>query len=88
MDETAISVDMPDNNTIEQRVAKTLPVKSTGHEKMRATVCFSACANGRQLKPLNEFKGEICPQKLRGIPIEVIEMSSNAGFIRKQQEFG
>ena len=40
MGETPIWTDMPSKTTVDQRGLKTVPIKSTGHEKQRMTVCM------------------------------------------------
>uniref|UniRef100_A0A183BK65 HTH CENPB-type domain-containing protein n=1 Tax=Globodera pallida TaxID=36090 RepID=A0A183BK65_GLOPA len=51
MDETAVWFDCPDNRCIETKGAKEVMVVTTGHEKMRITVCLTARSDGRKLMP-------------------------------------
>ena len=55
MDETACWLDMPSNTTVD---ARSVPLKTTGHEKDNFTVILSALANGKKLKPYIVFKGK------------------------------
>lgn len=45
MDETAVWNDMISNTTVEKRVAHSVNLKSTGHEKSKITVCLTATAD-------------------------------------------
>uniref|UniRef100_A0A915NI48 HTH CENPB-type domain-containing protein n=1 Tax=Meloidogyne floridensis TaxID=298350 RepID=A0A915NI48_9BILA len=54
MDETAVWFDDPGGRCIESRGAKDVAVVTTGHEKMRITVCLSARSDGKKLTP---YKG-------------------------------
>uniref|UniRef100_A0A915MZS3 HTH CENPB-type domain-containing protein n=1 Tax=Meloidogyne javanica TaxID=6303 RepID=A0A915MZS3_MELJA len=72
MDETAVWFDDPGGRCIESRGAKEVTVVTTGHEKMRITVCLSARSDGKKLTPyvlvknkrpipriVQEFKGKL-----------------------------
>ena len=43
--------------TVNAKGAKTNSMKSTGPEKVHVTVCLTAAADGRKLKPMIVFKG-------------------------------
>ena len=58
MDETACYMDMPSDTTIDVRGAKSVSLKTTGHEKNHFTVILSARADGKKLKPFIVFKGK------------------------------
>uniref|UniRef100_A0A1X7TW17 DDE-1 domain-containing protein n=1 Tax=Amphimedon queenslandica TaxID=400682 RepID=A0A1X7TW17_AMPQE len=58
MDETACWFDMPGDTTIHHTGARSVPVKSTGHEKDHYTVVLTAKADGTKLKPFVVFKGQ------------------------------
>ena len=77
MDETAIWADMPGGRTVENKGTKTVPVLTTGHEKVRITVCLAAMASGRKLPPLIVFKGKRMPDELKKVSGAVIGMSEN-----------
>ena len=51
MDETAVWLDMPGENTVDIVGVKSAPLRTTGHEKNRITVCLAAKASGRKLQP-------------------------------------
>ena len=58
MDETACWFDMPSDTTVHQTGARSVVLKSTGHQKDHFTVLLSAKANGAKLKPFVVFKGK------------------------------
>ena len=71
MDETPVWSDMVSNTTIDVTGVKTVTLKTTGHEKCRVSVCFSAKADGTKLKPMIVFKGakrevDILAKEFRG----------------------
>ena len=45
MDEIPISADMPSETTVTQKGVTTVPIRTTGHEKNRLTVCLAAKAD-------------------------------------------
>ena len=57
MDETAVWADMVAETTVEKTGKKEIALKTTGHEKVRVTVCLAAQANGKKLKPFILFGG-------------------------------
>ena len=57
-DETPVWKDMVANTTVEKTGSKEVPVKSTGHDKVRVSVCLTKEANGTRLKPFIVFKGD------------------------------
>ena len=57
MDETAVWHDMLSNTTVTNKGAKSVVLKTTGHEKSRVTVVLAAQANGGKLKPYIVFPG-------------------------------
>ena len=50
IDKTAVWADMVSNTTVNDKGAKTINMKSTGHDKVRVTVCLTAASNGNKLK--------------------------------------
>ena len=52
MDEIAISVDMPENNSIDTKGVKIVPILTTRQEKNCVIVYLGAFANGHKLKLL------------------------------------
>ena len=58
MDETPIWLDMAADSTVDFVGNKSVPIKTTGHEKSRVTVVLAAKANGSKLPPFIIFKGK------------------------------
>ena len=56
MDETAVWADMVSDTNVNAKGAKTITMKSTGHEKIRVKVCLTAAADDRKLKPMIVFQ--------------------------------
>ena len=57
MDEAAFSADMTLGTTVQQAGAQTVSLKTTGHEKMRVSVCLAAKADESKMKPMIVFGG-------------------------------
>ena len=57
MDETAVWSDMVAETTVDKTGRKYIPLKSTGHEKVKVSVCLTAKADGTRLKPFIVFGG-------------------------------
>ena len=57
MDETPVWSDMVSNTTVEKTGSQEVNMKSTGHDKVRVSVCLAGKADGTRLKPLIVFKG-------------------------------
>ena len=64
MDETPLAFDMPSPVTLEKRGAKTVSIRTTGHEKACFTVILGCLADGTKLPP-------VCIFKLKNVPREV-----------------
>ena len=58
MDETACWFDMPSDTTVAVTESRSVPVKTTGHEKEHFTVILTARADGKKMKPFIAFKGK------------------------------
>jgi len=56
-DEVPMYIDMPYSKTIERKGAKSVVVRTTGHEKSHFTLVFSCAADGTLAPPLAIFKG-------------------------------
>ena len=52
MDEVPLMFDVPSNKTVDVKGAKTVMIKTSGHEKTRYTVVLVCCADGTKLSPL------------------------------------
>jgi hypothetical protein len=57
MDETAVWFDMVGSSTVDFKGAKSIALKTTGHEKARLSVILAAKADGSKLKPYIVVKG-------------------------------
>ena len=57
MNETAVWADMVSSTTVDVTGKKEICLKTTGHEKVRISVCLSAKADGTKLKPFIVFGG-------------------------------
>ena len=56
MDETPVWNDMVSNTTVDKQGAKSVCLKTTGHEKCMISLCLTAKADGTKLKPLIVFR--------------------------------
>lgn len=63
MDETLVWDDMVSNTTVDRVGASSINLKTTGHEKVMVTVCLSAQADGKKLKPFIVFRAAKCETK-------------------------
>ena len=57
MDETLLWLDIPGDTTITRSSVRSVPIRTTGHEKGQFTVSLAAMADGQKLKPFVVFKG-------------------------------
>ena len=57
MDETPVWNDMVSNTTVGKTGSQEVNMKSTGHDKVRVSVCLAGKADGTRLKPFIVFKG-------------------------------
>lgn len=57
MDETAVWADMVSQSTVDKVGKREICLKTTGHEKVRISVCLTAKADGSKLKPFIVFGG-------------------------------
>ena len=79
MDETACWMDMPSDTTVALSGERSVPLKSTGHEKSHFTVVLTARANGTKMKPFVVYKGKgtRLMKELERIPGIIVRFSSN-----------
>jgi len=70
MDETPVSFDLPSNTTIDELGARSVSIRTTGHEKTNFTVVLTCMADGTKLLPLIIFKLKNIPKG--NFPPEVI----------------
>ncbi|CAM4603591.1 unnamed protein product [Leuciscus chuanchicus] len=59
MDETAVWFDMVSPSSVDTRGAKSVALKTTGHEKSHLTIVLAGKADSTKLKPYIVFKGAI-----------------------------
>ena len=55
MDETPLWNDMESNTTVESTGVRDVPMKSTGHDKVRVSVCLTGKGDGTKCKPFIVF---------------------------------
>lgn len=78
IDETVVWFDMLGTTTVEARGARSVPLKTMGHEKSHLTVVLSAKADRTKLKPYVVFTGGIREVKaMKNINGVVIASSKN-----------
>lgn len=77
MDETPLWLDMPGGNTICCSGERSVPIRTTGHDKNRFTVCLSAMADGKKLKPYVVFKGVRPIPELQKVSGVIVALSRN-----------
>ena len=82
MDETPIWLDMAADSTVDFVGNKSVPIKTTGHEKSRVTVVLASKANGSKLSPFIVFKGKRVDKGLQKV-IAVMCASSGNGWINE-----
>ena len=56
MDEKPVWLDMVSNTTVDKTGARTVTMKSTGHQNCLLFVCLTAKADGSKLKPFIMFR--------------------------------
>ncbi|KAF6130981.1 hypothetical protein HJG60_007905 [Phyllostomus discolor] len=56
MDEVLLTFDVPSNMTVDVKGAKTITVKTSGHDKTHYMIMLSCCADGTKLPPMLIFK--------------------------------
>ncbi|KAG2459032.1 POGK protein, partial [Polypterus senegalus] len=73
MDEVPLTFDVPSNRTVDHKGAKTITVKTSGHEKTHYTLVLSCCADGTKLPPMLIFKRKTFPKEAipRGVVVHV-----------------
>lgn len=73
-DQTPVFFDMPRNSTIAMKGESSIPMRTTGNEKLRCTVMLAITADGRKLPPYIIFKRKTIPKGVqfpRGIHVRV-----------------
>ncbi|CAG8486421.1 982_t:CDS:2 [Diversispora eburnea] len=98
IDETPLTFDIPSNITVEETGARTVSIRTTGHEKSNFTVVLSCMENGNKLLPLIIFKLVNVPQQIfpsgvmictnRGLTskLQPLDVSINKSFKNKYRQ--
>ena len=73
MDETPMTFDLPPNRTVNPSGAKTVMIKTTGHEKTRFTVVLACMADGTKLKPVVIFKRKTLPKNVKFVSGVIVQ---------------
>ena len=68
---------MPSKTTVDQRGLKTVPIKSTGHEKHRMTVCLAIKADGSKIKPFVAIPGKKVKSEIAAMKGAIVKCSAN-----------
>nr|AHN53440.1 DDE superfamily endonuclease [Nuttalliella namaqua] len=73
MDEVPLTFDVPSNRTVDSKGAKSITIKTSGHEKTHYTVVLSCCADGTKLPPMLIFKRKTLPKEKipRGVVVHI-----------------
>ncbi len=83
MDETPVTFNLPSNTTIDEVGAKTISIRTTGHEKTNFTVVLACMADGTKLPPLIIFK---LKKVLKGkFPSDVIVRANPTGWMNENE---
>jgi transposase-like protein len=83
MDETPVTFDLPSNTTIDETGARSVSIRTTGHEKTNFTVVLTCMADGTKLPPLIIFKLKNIPRG--NFPPEVIIRANQTGWMNEQE---
>lgn len=87
MDETPVFFDLPSNYTVDSKGAKTVFIKTTGHEKCRFTVVLSCLADGTRLPPTVIFKRKTLPKGAK-FPSNIIVRANEKGWMDERGTLG
>src|SRR6266498_448866 len=83
MDETPVSFDLPSNTTIDELGARSVSIRTIGHEKTNFTVILTCMADGTKLFPIIIFKLKNIPQG--NFPPKVIIRANQTGWIKENE---
>jgi len=73
MDETPITFDMPSTRTVNAAGAKTIMIKTTGHEKTRFTHVLACMADGTKFEPVVIFKRNTLPKNVKFVSGVIVQ---------------
>ena len=83
MDETPVAFNLPSNTTIDELEARSVSIRTTGHEKTNFTVVLTCMADGTKLPPLIIFKFKNIPRG--NFPPEVIVRANKTGWMKEDE---
>src|SRR6266511_4414709 len=83
MDETLVTFDLSSNTTIDEVGAKTISIRTTGHEKTNFTVVLACMADRTKLPPLIIFKLKKVPKGK--FPSDVIVHANPTGCMNENE---
>ena len=81
LDETPMSFDMPASRTVEVRGTKSVPIRTTGHERMCFSVVLACTADGEKLNPMVIFKRMTIPRE--DFPQGIVVHCNKKGWMNK-----
>jgi hypothetical protein len=81
-DETPVFFYMPANTTVDTKGSNSVPVKTTGHEKLRITVMLSVPADGRKLTPFVILERKNLPKEK--LPTGITFKCSENGWMMEE----
>jgi hypothetical protein len=81
-DETPLYFDMPSNYTVDDTGAKSLIIKTSGHEKMQVTVMLMALADETKLPPYVILNWKTMPKEQ--LPIRLIVRCQCNGWMTNE----
>jgi transposase len=83
MDETPMTFDLPSNTTVDETGARSITIRTTGHEKTNFTVVLACMADGTKLLPTVIFKLKNIPRG--NFPSEVIVRANPTGWMNEEE---
>jgi DDE superfamily endonuclease len=83
MDETPVSFDLPTNTTVDELGARSVSIRTTGHERTNFTVVLTCMADGTKLPPLIIFKLKNIPRG--NFPPGVIIRTNQKGWMNENE---
>ncbi|GET50680.1 pogo transposable element with KRAB domain [Rhizophagus irregularis DAOM 181602=DAOM 197198] len=83
MDETPMWFDLPSNTTINQKGAKTVSIRTTGHERSSFTVILACMADGTKLPAVCIFKLKNIPKE--NFPHGIYIRANEKGWVNEQE---
>ena len=82
MDEVPLHFDCPPNRTVSKSGEKSVPITTTGNERLSFTCVLACAANGQKLKPMLVFKRKTLPQDT--FPTDVLVKCNGNGRMCEQ----